>query len=130
MSQKKTHATKAWVSFLGEEIILYLCGGRVWLAFSSPHWRSSAFSRPPYFRLAFACSEPTPSLFQIRFLIKSKKEKVVLIPPFLFYWLRRKDLNQRPPGYEPGELPGCSTPRYVYRLSNKARYNAQKINCQ
>ncbi len=26
--------------------------------------------------------------------------------------LRGRDLNPRPPGYEPGELPGCSTPRY------------------
>ncbi len=25
--------------------------------------------------------------------------------------LRGLDLNQRPPGYEPDELPGCSTPR-------------------
>src|SRR5262249_45342016 len=26
-------------------------------------------------------------------------------------WLRGLDLNQRPLGYEPNELPGCSTPR-------------------
>ncbi len=28
-------------------------------------------------------------------------------------WLRGLDLNQRPSGYEPDELPGCSTPRKV-----------------
>ena len=28
-------------------------------------------------------------------------------------WLRGLDLNQRPSGYEPDELPGCSTPRSV-----------------
>ena len=27
------------------------------------------------------------------------------------WWLRGLDLNQRPLGYEPNELPGCSTPR-------------------
>lgn len=28
-------------------------------------------------------------------------------------WLRGVDLNHRPFGYEPNELPGCSTPRYI-----------------
>ena len=29
-------------------------------------------------------------------------------------WLREMDLNQRPLGYEPNELPGCSIPRCKY----------------
>ena len=28
-------------------------------------------------------------------------------------WLRGTDLNRRPSGYEPDELPDCSTPRYI-----------------
>ena len=30
-------------------------------------------------------------------------------------WLRGTDLNGRPSGYEPDELPGCSTPRIFWK---------------
>ena len=38
-------------------------------------------------------------------------------------WLRGLDLNQRPSGYEPDELPDCSTPRYLLlRLKRRCRH--------
>ena len=32
---------------------------------------------------------------------------------FYLNWLREMDLNQRPSGYEPDELPDCSIPRWI-----------------
>ncbi len=39
--------------------------------------------------------------------------KIILLFDYYsrFNWLRGTDLNRRPQGYEPCELPGCSTPR-------------------
>ena len=43
-------------------------------------------------------------------------------------WLRGLDLNQRPSGYEPDELPDCSTPRYLL-LRLKQRRKSRRAVC-
>ena len=42
-----------------------------------------------------------------------KKNCTYLKVQFLI-WLRELDSNQRPLGYEPNELPGCSIPRHIF----------------
>src|SRR5574341_2376438 len=42
-----------------------------------------------------------------------------------FVWLRGLDLNQRPLGYEPNELPDCSTPR---ANSTRAPWHCQGLS--
>ena len=37
-------------------------------------------------------------------------------------WLRGGDLNPRPLGYEPNELPDCSTPRQMYENTGTSEW--------
>ncbi|CRH27925.1 hypothetical protein BN1184_AD_02400 [Pantoea ananatis] len=51
------------------------------------------------------------NFFQNSLLMRPSMHTVYLKKNSKGKWLRGPDLNRRPSGYEPDELPGCSTPR-------------------
>ena len=72
------------------------------LCFSS---KTTPFGKEPFFKLH------NISLKIIAKNIFPYSKKSVTISITDLTELRGPDLNQRPSGYEPDELPGCSTPR-------------------
>src|SRR5437588_5199971 len=42
------------------------------------------------------------------------------------FWLRGVDLNHRPLGYEPNELPDCSTPQFDHKQCPRHRQTRQR----
>ena len=60
-------------------------------------------------------------------LSHQRKKPSKLLDLLGFQWLRGQDLNLRPSGYEPDELPDCSTPRQETRLDSCAHYASQRF---
>src|SRR6266481_6859338 len=59
----------------------------------------------------------------------TKKGSSLLRKP-LADWLRGRDLNPRPLGYEPNELPDCSTPRQGQTKPQKSPISARSSETQ
>jgi hypothetical protein len=92
-----------------------------------PSGRPKNASRP-----AREGKRPWPALFQAKKSPLCSGLSISAFPPE--FWLREKDLNLRPLGYEPNELPDCSIARqeidYTRRLeAPKEDFRQKKAHC-
>ena len=58
------------------------------------------------------------------------KKKAALGAASYMTWLRGQDLNLRPLGYEPNELPDCSTPRHLAAFAAEGNRRTGVGGCQ
>ena len=91
------------------------CGGWISLArHKVPAVRKFVVIRTSHGLFSYTNFEPATALrwFKpINHTIQCLTKNTPIGAFFIKSWLRGLDLNQRPSGYEPDELPGCSTPR-------------------
>ena len=71
--------------------------------------------------------------FRLKSMKKARKYGLLRVSIHLVspIWLRELDLNQRPSGYEPDELPNCSIPRYftaILPLSPECLFIISQMN--
>ena len=92
----------------------------------SGRWRKPAggtkIFRPPHLQIIFCSLFPVP---RSPFPPTQKREALLRTSRFLIWW-READLNHRPSGYEPDELPGCSIPRRCFHYNRKIRQWGQR----
>ena len=78
--------------------------------FQSPALPTEGIFSPLLYRLSYGTMAVRTGLEPAIFAVTVRHVNRYTTGPF---WLREKDSNQRPSGYEPDELPDCSIPRYA-----------------